>query len=297
MTYDLDPTGQNPNNLIVDELHSITEANFRDYYFIVPIKAPFFIDNFILKFINILGEETILQEGLHFNFALPFKGATRSIGKNIYGAIVLVNPNITGSVSVTYQTLGGPWIADQLLVLNTLAEKAYNLRMVLWDEVTNVQQVFPPINHNDSYEMVYGQEAVISGLDRITQAIVQGQSQPYNLIRNLTASIGDQYFTYKMIIPSYIYNRGDVIRIDISTTFIEDNSILYWEVLPLIGGITDFINTSGTIVITNNSANFIIALVNKITTDSSTFYIRIKKNSSNGPVVINSKDILINPSI
>ena len=41
MPYDFDPTGSSPANLIVDELHTITEINDNTYNIMMPEFSPF----------------------------------------------------------------------------------------------------------------------------------------------------------------------------------------------------------------------------------------------------------------
>ena len=45
MPYDFDPTGSLPANLVVDELHTITEINANTYNIIIPEFAPFYTNN------------------------------------------------------------------------------------------------------------------------------------------------------------------------------------------------------------------------------------------------------------
>ena len=49
VTYPLDMSGNNQANLIEGELHTVSESHFKDYFFIVPEFAPFYVDNFSLS--------------------------------------------------------------------------------------------------------------------------------------------------------------------------------------------------------------------------------------------------------
>ena len=95
VTYPLDTSGVNPTNLVRNEVHTTTEAHFRDYYFIVPNFAPFFVDNFKLVHLKD-GNEYILEEDVDFSFALPYVTGTRVTGKQMYGAITLNNLDLNG---------------------------------------------------------------------------------------------------------------------------------------------------------------------------------------------------------
>ena len=50
MPYDFDPTGSLPANLVVDELHTITEINVNTYNIIIPEFAPFYTNNLYFSF-------------------------------------------------------------------------------------------------------------------------------------------------------------------------------------------------------------------------------------------------------
>lgn len=171
ITFPLDLSGNNPANLIRNELHSVNEAKFRDFYFIVPRLSPFYIDNFTAT-ITINNVTRVLQEDVDFSFSLPYVTGTRVTGKAMYGAITLHNLNINGIISITYQTVGGNQVADRLEILTILADKVYNPRTTIWDIVTNVPDAFPPTPHFQDYNTFFGQEQVVTALGRIRDAIL-----------------------------------------------------------------------------------------------------------------------------
>lgn len=175
IVYPFDPTGRAITNYIVEEQHIVTEANYRDYFFIVPKFAPFFADRVIVKHHN-LNEVRTLVEGTDYYLALNYLGATRSIGQPVYGAISLNSLINIGIVTISYQTLGGPWCADVQYVLETLAEREYNPRLAVWDQVTNVQETFPPINHTQDFETLAGYEELIQSIVEISTTIANSES-------------------------------------------------------------------------------------------------------------------------
>jgi len=176
VTYPLDLTGVSPANLVTNELHSVNEAHFRDYFFIVPNFAPFYVDNF--KATITIGSTTRdLVEDVDFSFALSYVTGTRVTGKAMYGAITLHNLNLNGIINLqAYQTIGGDQIADRLQVLTLLADKAYNPRTTIWDILTNVPNALPPSPHYQDYDQFFGQEEVVNALGQIRDAIIQNSS-------------------------------------------------------------------------------------------------------------------------
>ncbi len=170
MPYAFDPTGILPANLIVDELHTLTEVNDVTYRIIIPEFAPFYTNNLMVKY-NDGVSDTILQEGVDYILCLPYLGASRSIGSMVYGGISFNFSAPSGTLKISYQTLGGEWIADPNYVYEILVNTAYNPRVTVWDVLTNVQEIFPPINHDQLIDYVYDIGDVILKLQEIADAI------------------------------------------------------------------------------------------------------------------------------
>lgn len=189
LSYPFDPTGIAPSNLIPNEVHTVTEANYRDYHFIVPEFAPFFEDNFKLQLITTTEGIIDLVPDRDYAFALEYVAATRSIGKSIYGAVTISSQNITGTVLVSYQTLGGEWTASRTFVLNRIAEKIYNPRTTIWDVITDKPTQFPPINHNQLFDYVYGQKELIDAINAL--AIKAGEEPLQNLFTRHILEVGN----------------------------------------------------------------------------------------------------------
>ena len=202
VTYPLDMSGNNPANLIQQELHTVTESHFKDYYFIVPNFAPFFVDNFSLS-ISINNVTTPLTEDVDYSFALQYVTGTRTTGKAMYGAITLHNLNLNGILIMNYQTIGGDQIADRLQVLTLLADKAYNPRTTIWDILTNVPLALPPTPHYQDYDQFFGQEEVTTKLGEIRDAILQNSSMTQAEIANFFGLLNTGSLT------SYIRKSGD----------------------------------------------------------------------------------------
>lgn len=175
VTYPLDHSGISPANLVTNELHSVNEAHFKDYYFIVPNFAPFYVDNF--KATITIGSTTReLTEDVDFSFALQYVTGTRVTGKPMYGAITVHNLNLNGIINLQYQTLGGDQVADRLQILTLLADKAYNPRTTIWDILTGVPNALPPSPHYQDYDEFFGQEEVVNALGQIRDAILENSS-------------------------------------------------------------------------------------------------------------------------
>ena len=167
-----DYTGVNPAYLISSEQHVISKNQFRDFYFIVPQYSPFYAESVVIKY-NDPTTQTIrnLVEGIDYYCTLPFVGATRAIGRPVYGAIGLNNLNVVGVISVTYQALGGQWSFDQNEILALLADMVYNPRTTTWEVITDLPNIFPPIPHEWNLQDLVGQTDIVNALNNIEAAI------------------------------------------------------------------------------------------------------------------------------
>ena len=169
-TYPFDPTGLAETNFIKNEPQVLTEANDTTYRLIVPDFSPFYQDN--LKIVHYSEDgETTLQNGIDYTLVMPYVAASRSIGKSIFGAISIHTELVNGHVGVDYRTIGGTWVADKRWVMEQLALKLYNPRVVYWDQVTNVQETFPPIEHPVDVADVYGLRDLLDKFDELIALI------------------------------------------------------------------------------------------------------------------------------
>lgn len=185
-TYPLDTTGLNPACLVTDELHTLTEVNANPYRLIVPTFAPFYLDHLELEHIDSLGQVTPLVEGVHYGLCLIYLAASRSIGKMLHGAISINTNFPNGTINLKrYQTLGGSWTSDPNYVLASIAAQVYNPRVTAWDNVTNVQSIFPPINHDQNLDYVFGYQDLITAIQGIVTQIAAGPNQSLPFVRHL----------------------------------------------------------------------------------------------------------------
>jgi len=185
VTYPFDPTGLAPSNIIPDEIHTLTEVNARTHRILIPNCSPFYLGSLQLKHVDSSGQTRLLVEDIDYTLCLPYIGATRSIGQMIYGGITIHQSLINGLIKITYRTLGGDWIADGNYVLEMLAEYVYNPRITVWDTVTNRTDAFPPINHDQSMDYVYGHQDLITSINELADTIITHPNPTTGIISHL----------------------------------------------------------------------------------------------------------------
>lgn len=217
VTYPFDPTGLAASNIIVDEIHTLTEVNAQQYRILIPEFAPFYLGNFQLKHVDTNGQTTLLSEDIDYTFCLPYIGATRSIGQMLYGAVTINDSITNGLIKITYRTLGGDWTADAALVLEALAEYVYNPRITVWDIVTNKPTMFPPINHDQSMDYVMGHQDLINAINAVAAQIGQGPSPTTPIIQHLLDTSNPHETTKDQV------GLGNVQNLEMATDLEVDN--------------------------------------------------------------------------
>ena len=233
VTYPLDITGIAPTNLIVDELHTLTEINSSTYRIIIPEFSPFYLDNFLIEHVDNIGNVRQLYESVDFNFCLPYIGATRSIGKMIYGGLSIITEPTNGTIRIRYQTLGGEWNADPTYVLEVIAEHIFNPRVTVWDVVTNKPTMFPPINHDQSLDYVFGHQELIDALNALAEQIATG-SNPTPTVIHLTRVDNPHEVTKAQVGLGNVANLSLATEVEVTNQTPVDKYLTLRQVLNII---------------------------------------------------------------
>lgn len=171
VSYPIDYTGQAASNLVVNEPQVLTVINDDPFRYFVPNFAPFYVTNFKIVGKNATGADITLKYGIDYEFSMKYIGATRAIGQTVYGGITIINRQIQNMVYVTYQCLGGKYSADRNYVIQTIAENNYNPRMVAWDQVTSIQETFPPTPHAQDLDTFTGLRDLIDCINSLTAKV------------------------------------------------------------------------------------------------------------------------------
>lgn len=171
--YPFDPTGTSAANRISNEQQVITAQNFRDYHYVIPKFAPFFEKNISVRMQYPNGTTRTLTRGVDYYFANQFIDASRACASPIFGAISFLDTDTAGILSITYNTVGGMWNLTASEIIRILAEEMRNPRTTTWEQITNLPQRFPVIDHQwDLVDMV-GVTPLIGAVLGVRDAITQ----------------------------------------------------------------------------------------------------------------------------
>ena len=235
--YPLDLTGTAPTNLVSNEQQVITEINGKFSQIIVPDYAPFYLDNLKLIHISEDSTETILNIDTDFFVGYPYQDLARETGKLTFGTLVVVNKNAKGRFKLSYQTIGDKWAADAQFVKNKLLELAYNPRIAYWDQLTNVQDKFPPQDHNHDITESDKWPALMAAIDRVTQAIADREyteSSIYPTVITFIESLLPPLLTKAAVGLPDVENYPTATQDDIDNLVSADKYVLLSQLLTII---------------------------------------------------------------
>lgn len=213
ISYQFDPTGRLPANLITNETQTLSSVNGKNYFLIVPNLGPFFANSQLSVSITANGVTSQLTEGRDYVLALPYVAATRATGQIIYGGICILNTNINATAVLSYQTLGGPWVVDRLTILENLAEKMFNPRTTSWDVLTDKQDTFPPINHSLEVDQIYGQQELIMSILQLAKEV--GSADKSALVSHMLDANNPHLVTKAQINLGHVENLPIASTVDI----------------------------------------------------------------------------------
>ena len=175
ITIPFDPTGENPTNLFLNEVHTLTEQNYRDYHYVVPKWAPFYAESIKLKVVLLDGTEKPLELGIDYHLTHKFITASTSIAKgDICGSITFLDNELSGVLYIEkYQSLGGLWTAtdEELTKIASSAQK--NPRTTSWESVSGRPVHFPVVNHEYDLINLKGTNELIDAIDRLSLSVIE----------------------------------------------------------------------------------------------------------------------------
>jgi len=199
VTYPLDLTGNNPANLVKNELQVLSLPNDTPYRFFAPTFAPFYLtDNMSITGLDQTGVRIELKQGIDYYPSLIFQAATWSTGRLVYAGITIMNTKINGPFYMTYQCLGGKYSANRNFVMEQIAEYNYNPRTHSWDQITNIQEQFPPTDHPQDIDTFTGFRDLLDGVYSIRD-VLGLRPGPNNIIWKHVLDLQDPHETLRLI--------------------------------------------------------------------------------------------------
>jgi hypothetical protein len=175
MTYDkgpleLDKTGTNPDNLVLNEPHTLSNRPTRS---IAPNHGVFFADSLVLR----SGSKIWNKRGYDYQIVELHQEATLLFGQELCSVVLVLNQEIPSDVTIDYQALGGHYAKNDKAISNLYQSVLQDNRQVDWNNIFNKPSEFNTTIHRHLLDDVYGFEPVVDYLERIKRAITLGQTE------------------------------------------------------------------------------------------------------------------------
>lgn len=165
---ELDPTGINPSNRIINEPYTLGTRPVRS---IATKLGPYYANSLI-----IMDEGRELVRGTDFQCVELHQEATLKYGQEICSVVLIINSSISTTGSITYQALGGHYTYSDSAVSNMYQSVINDNRPVDWVlGLLNKPNEYPPSIHRHLLDDLYGFEPIVDYLERIKRAITLGQ--------------------------------------------------------------------------------------------------------------------------
>ena len=168
--YPYDPTARATSNKIVNEsITVIPPSQITDYSYVVPRAAPFFAETLVVKDGKGVGARTLV-ENVDYWCVIDFLSASVGLTKRVSVGIALLDPNYSGTLYVSYQTLGGNYTMADYSVLEELIRERYVVKHVSYEQIINLPAGFSPEWHSHEVADMVGMSSVVTSLNNIKVA-------------------------------------------------------------------------------------------------------------------------------
>lgn len=174
--YPLDTTGLNLDNLVSDEIHTLSNKPVRA---IAPTYGAFYTES--LKIFDLQTQRQLVK-GTQYLCTELLQTPTELYGKEICYLILIIDPAISNQVLIQYQVLGGLYTRSGDAIINIYETIMRDERPVNWVDVLNKPLGYAPSQHFHDSRDIYGFEYLVTALERIRNAIVSSNVPAYERV-------------------------------------------------------------------------------------------------------------------
>ena len=286
-TYPFDPTGIAASNLITGEQHIVNELNYNNFYLVIPDAAVFFGTSLVITYSDANTPLKTLIEGADYSLALPYWTATKTIGAPIYGGILIFSNYALGTINLQYQAVGDQWSSNVPYILSMISQQSTDIRMVIWDTITNNSTAFPGINFSSFLDDSYGTDKLPTVFTDIGSALVA------NPVRNVFL-YNDYFISGSGITAPVVINTPTIISPTIGTIDIPQGLTLGSSPFSLSSGIDSQASASWELATDSGFTNIVQSSINSTANlnswavsgllNSTAYYSRVQYTSVSGTI-------------
>lgn len=172
--YPLDKTGENPNNFVGNERHSLNpQPNLTNVRVLAPYYGPFFSNS--IRIVDMANGRQLVKD-TDYKITDLLQDAALSFGAPIGQFVVIINGLVSNEVAVSYQVLGGNYQNDATAIQHVYETFLNDTRPVDWSNISGKPLEYPPSLHIHLLEDVIGFGPVIVALEQVKEAILLGNT-------------------------------------------------------------------------------------------------------------------------
>ena len=169
----LDLTGNNPSNLITNELHVLYTAPRR---IVIPKYGCFFKEGITLTD-SVTNNPLLSSQYLTLEL---YQQASLKTGKEVYNVIIITDPLVVNPINITYQALGGAYSTNSSELLAWFNEHQQQTNVVDWADITGKPKKYKPDGHKQHSKDLFGAEYLIAQMQRTEKAIIDASNDNHN---------------------------------------------------------------------------------------------------------------------
>lgn len=319
--YALDPTGENPDNLIIQEFKQLSD---RDLRFVVPMHGPFFVKSARLYDGVTKRLLTKSEDGVSGDYVVPMisQEATLRFGEEISDSVLILNKDVASSVYVTYQALGGNFKNNISNIVNIFETFLNDNRAVDWlTGVYGKPNAYPPSLHGHFLTDIFGFETMTFMLEQIRQAILISYSPAWDILLDAIASnkatkadvdngiVSDRLVSLEVLQhAAFRYNFNSVSvtpngvgiknagtqYFHIAATNAPQLDRYYWEIEHITTTSDDFVFNNGYFSLTNGQGDFYIQTNKMLDSVERKFRISLFRGGVDRYKIFTSNEMIMN---
>ena len=112
--------------MVSNETHTTYDVYINTFNHIFLDKGPFYSSGLVVTYTPTGGSPLILALDADYALAYQFPNIEADSSNLTFGAIVVLDRNLKGNFTITYQALGGDWVYDKMQIYNYLANNELN---------------------------------------------------------------------------------------------------------------------------------------------------------------------------
>lgn len=181
--YPLDPTGRNPNNLVVGEVHELVRRQVRS---VATLYGGFFSES--LRIVDTATQQPLSAS--QYEAVELYEAASARFGKEVCAVALITDPTVGDSVTLSYQAVGGEFSTSALAVTQLIDALQLDNRPATWAGLIDKPNGFEPAPHLHDVGDTYGWEFIVNALERVRAALALGDRMNLDAIYRYADQVG-----------------------------------------------------------------------------------------------------------